>query len=79
MGNMKTILNIDMQTYFQAQAEAKRIGISLTRFIEDAVRSKLSSMIRKGNQTLESTEIELKNILQAEQAAYDEAHLGLES
>ena len=50
---MQTTLRIDDTVYREAKAEAARLGITLTRFIEDALRSRIARS-RAGSATLES-------------------------
>ncbi len=38
---MQTTLRIDDQIFRQAKAEAARLGVTLTRFIEDALRERV--------------------------------------
>ncbi len=40
---MQTTLRIDDTTYREAKAEAARLGITLTRFFEEALRQKIAS------------------------------------
>jgi hypothetical protein len=39
---MQTTLRIDDATYREAKAEAARLGLTLTRFIEDALRQRIA-------------------------------------
>ena len=39
----RTTLRIDGATYREAKAEAARLGITVTRFIEEALRQKIAS------------------------------------
>ena len=39
---MQTTLRIDDATYREAKAEAARLGITLTRFIEEALRQRIA-------------------------------------
>ena len=41
---MQTTLRIDDQVFRHAKAEAARLGITLTRFIEDALRERIVSL-----------------------------------
>ena len=45
---MKTTLNLNDQVLRHAKERAARDGITLTRFIENAMRSKLMATSRKG-------------------------------
>lgn len=45
---MKTTLNLDDQVLRHAKERAARDGITLTRFIENAMRAKLMATPRKG-------------------------------
>ncbi len=45
---MKTTLNLDDQVLLHAKERAARDGITLTRFVEDAMRAKLMATQRKG-------------------------------
>lgn len=40
---MQTTLRIDDGTYREAKAEAARCGVTLTRFIEEALRQKIAT------------------------------------
>ena len=40
---MQTTLRIDDTTYREAKAEAARLGLTLTRFIEEALRERIAS------------------------------------
>jgi hypothetical protein len=40
---MQTTLRIDDTTYRQAKAEAARLGMTLTRFIEEALRQRIAA------------------------------------
>lgn len=40
---MQTTLRIDDQIFREAKAEAARLGVTLTRFIEDALRERVES------------------------------------
>lgn len=40
---MQTTLRIDDSTYREAKAEAARLGVTLTRFIEDALRQHIAN------------------------------------
>ena len=40
---MQTTLRIDDATYRAAKAEAARLGITITRFIEDSLRQRLAN------------------------------------
>jgi antitoxin component of RelBE/YafQ-DinJ toxin-antitoxin module len=40
---MQTTLRIDDATYREAKAEAARLGLTLTRFIEEALRERIAS------------------------------------
>ena len=44
---MKTTLNLNDQVLRQAKGRAAREGITLTRFVEDALRARLSDAHRK--------------------------------
>ncbi len=44
---MQTTLRIDDTTYREAKAEAARLGLTLTRFIEEALRQRIATA-RKG-------------------------------
>ena len=43
---MQTTLRVDDTTYRQAKAEAARLGMTLTRFIEEALRQRIASSRR---------------------------------
>ena len=45
---MQTTLRIDDATYREAKAEAARLGLTLTRFIEEALRQRIARS-RKGD------------------------------
>jgi hypothetical protein len=45
---MQTTLRIDDATYREAKAEAARLGLTLTRFIEQALRQRIARS-RKGD------------------------------
>ena len=45
---MKTTLNLDDQVLRHAKERATRDGITLTRFVENALRAKLMATSRKG-------------------------------
>ncbi len=45
---MKTTLNLDDQVLRHAKARAARDGVTLTRFVENALRAKLMATPRKG-------------------------------
>ena len=45
--NMQTTLRIDDRLYRAAKAEAARTGITLTRFIEEALRERIAG-VREG-------------------------------
>jgi hypothetical protein len=57
---MQTTLRIDDATYREAKAEAARLGLTLTRFIEQALRQRIArsrkgdSEARKRDQLMES-------------------------
>jgi len=40
---MQTTLRIDSQAYREAKAEAARLGVTLTRFLEEALRQKIAT------------------------------------
>jgi hypothetical protein len=44
---MQTILRIDDALYREAKAEAARCGVTITRFIEDALRQRLSDQLNE--------------------------------
>ncbi len=51
---MQTTLRIDDTTYREAKAEAARLGLTLTRFIEEALRQRVArSRIGAGGMTPE--------------------------
>jgi hypothetical protein len=58
---MQTTLRIDETTYREAKAEAARLGLTLTRFIEDALRQHVA-LSRQGSADRQS-EIEERNRL----------------
>ena len=58
---MQTTLRIDDATYREAKAEAARLGLTLTRFIEEALRQRIASS-RKGDAARRS-EIKERNRL----------------
>jgi hypothetical protein len=58
---MQTTLRIDDATYREAKAEAARLGLTLTRFIEDALRRHIASS-RRGD-TARRKEIDERNRL----------------
>lgn len=58
---MQTTLRIDDATYREAKAEAARLGLTLTRFIEEALRQRIASS-RKGDAAQQS-EIEERDRL----------------
>ena len=43
---MQTTLRLDDELYRQAKARAAEQGISLTRFLEDAIRERLNASLR---------------------------------
>lgn len=45
---MKTTLNLDDQVLRHAKERAARDGVTLTRFVENALRAKLMAATRKG-------------------------------
>ncbi len=45
---MKTTLNLDDQVLRHAKERAARDGVTLTRFVENALRAKLMAVPRKG-------------------------------
>ena len=45
---MKITLNLDDQVLHHAKERAARDGVTLTRFVENALRAKLMAMPRKG-------------------------------
>jgi len=58
---MQTTLRIDDATYREAKAEAARLGMTLTRFIEDALRKHIAGS-RNGDATRQA-EIDERNRL----------------
>ncbi len=58
---MQTTLRIDDATYREAKAQAARLGLTLTRFIEDALRRHIARS-RKGD-TARQSEIDERNRL----------------
>ena len=58
---MQTTLRIDDTTHREAKAEAARLGVTLTRFIEEALRQRIASS-RAGDAARRS-EIEERNRL----------------
>jgi len=58
---MQTTLRIDDETYREAKAEAARRGVTLTRFIEEALRQRIA----RGNEDASArrAEIEERNRL----------------
>jgi len=58
---MQTTLRIDDATYREAKAEAARLGLTLTRFIEEALRQRIASS-RQGD-TARQSEIEERDRL----------------
>jgi hypothetical protein len=52
---MQTTLRIDDATYREAKAEAARLGLTLTRFIEDALRQRIARS-REGDGQSEARE-----------------------
>ncbi len=87
---MQTTLRIDDQLYREAKAEAAREGITLTRFLEGALRMKLgkASPATPGKphpfpvyipeKPLNLTHKEIKRIDQEEQLRHDLKKLGIE-
>jgi antitoxin component of RelBE/YafQ-DinJ toxin-antitoxin module len=59
---MQTTLRIDDTTYREAKAEAARLGLTLTRFIEEALRERIAAS-RKGVAAARRSEIEERNRL----------------
>lgn len=57
---MKTTLRIDDHAYREAKAEAARLGVPITRFIDDALRQRLAK-VRKDDRHL--PEVEERNRL----------------
>jgi len=45
---MQTTLRIDDATYREAKAEAARLGLTLTRFIEEALRQRIALSRKHG-------------------------------
>jgi hypothetical protein len=43
---MQTTLRIDDQIYREAKAQAARLGVTLTRFIEDALRARVEGAVK---------------------------------
>jgi len=58
---MQTTLRIDDATYREAKAEAARRGVTVTRFIEDALRERVAGGSR--NDASRQAEIEGRNRL----------------
>jgi hypothetical protein len=87
---MQTTLRIDDQLYREAKAEAAREGITLTRFLENALRLKLHKKQRPvpgkphpfpvyiPEKPLNLTNEEIKRIDQEEQLRHDLKKLGIE-
>jgi hypothetical protein len=44
---MQTTLRVDDATYREAKAEAARLGLTLTRFIEEALRQRIARSRRR--------------------------------
>ncbi len=54
---MQTTLRIDDATYREAKAEAARLGLTLTRFIEEALRQRIGRSRRgEGSRDTEARE-----------------------
>lgn len=87
---MQTTLRIDDQLYREAKAEAAREGITLTRFLENALRLKLHKNQRPvpgkphpfpiyiPEKPLNLTHEKIKRIDQEEQLRYDLKKLGIQ-
>lgn len=87
---MQTTLRIDDQLYREAKAEAAREGITLTRFLESALRMKLGKTppaapgkphpfpVYIPETPLNLTNEEIKRIDQEEQMRHDLKKLGIE-
>lgn len=58
---MQTTLRIDDETYREAKAEAARRGVTLTRFIEDALRQRIA--LGSKDESARRAEIEERNRL----------------
>lgn len=86
---MQTTLRIDDQLYREAKAGAAREGVTLTRFLEEALRLKLDKKQRLApgkphpfrvyapDKPLNLTNEEIKRIDQEEQLRYDLKKLGI--
>jgi antitoxin component of RelBE/YafQ-DinJ toxin-antitoxin module len=59
---MQTSLRIDDATYREAKAEAARLGITLTRFIEEALRQRIAGG-RMGDDAARQRQIEERDRL----------------
>jgi hypothetical protein len=58
---MQTTLRIDGTTYREAKAEAARLGLTVTRFIEEALREHVASS--RGASAARRSEVEERNRL----------------
>jgi hypothetical protein len=76
---MQTTLRIDDELYRKAKAEAARQGITLTQFLEEALRLRLQHQPGKpvqlptfdSGQVLDLKPTQLKQLLQSSQTEYD--------
>jgi hypothetical protein len=87
---MPTTLRIDDKLYRAAKVAAASEGITLTRFLEEAIRNQLKNRTKKkrmphtffvysGDRPFPYSPSELKRIAEEEQEKYDLAKLGLVS
>ena len=54
---MQTTLRIDDATYREAKAEAARLGLTLTRFIEQALRQRIARSRKGGSEARERDQL----------------------
>ncbi|MEN9535193.1 MAG: hypothetical protein RIR37_466 [Verrucomicrobiota bacterium] len=85
---MQTTLRIDDQLYREAKAEAARAGLTLTRFLEEGLRLRLSKKVSAptpphffrtyaANTPDSRSWEEIRKVADEEQEAYDLAKIGL--
>ncbi len=86
---MQTTLRVDDQLYREAKAEAAREGITMTKFLEEALRLRLKVPRKKSDKEPHTfrvyaagkpfpfTNEDIKRIDQEEQLKYDLAKLGM--
>lgn len=58
---MQTTLRIDDATYREAKAEAARLGVTVTRFIEEALHERIAKL--QNDDRARANQIEERNLL----------------